>query len=496
MSKVTVTVKPTSGNEKLTIELDTSNTILEFKDLINKQNNIPAAEQRLIYKGQILKDERTVESYGIGNEHVVHLVRRAETSSSPGQASSQSSSATAAAPGTPAAGAVPDPLGMGGLFGMPAGFGNNPQQLSQVMNDAMNSPMMQAAMNNPELLRTMLQSNPMVREVADRNPEVAQLLNNPQLLRESMQIFSNPSLLREHMRHADRALSNIEALPEGFNTLRRLYENVQEPLMAATASPEASTNPFAALLQPSNASTGSAQQTQPAAGGTGNSAALNTAPLPNPWAPAGGTATAQPGSVPAGLGAGLPGLSGGLPQLDPNQLMQMMQNPGFQSMAQSMMSSPGFTDAVINMNPQLRSMMDANPQFREVMSNPEMRRQMFDPANMQAMVQMQQALQQLQSNPLFAQFGGQAGGAGLGGMGGPMGFPGMGGMGDPSSLFAALSGGAPPAAPPPADPEAAYATQLQQLQDMGFFDRQANIRALQATGGNVHAAVDRLLSQM
>lgn len=32
------------------------------------------------------------------------------------------------------------------------------------------------------------------------------------------------------------------------------------------------------------------------------------------------------------------------------------------------------------------------------------------------------------------------------------------------------------------------------LQDMGFFDREANIRALQATGGNVNAAVDRLLS--
>jgi len=38
--------------------------------------------------------------------------------------------------------------------------------------------------------------------------------------------------------------------------------------------------------------------------------------------------------------------------------------------------------------------------------------------------------------------------------------------------------------------------QLQQLQDMGFIDRQANIRALQATGGNVSLAIEQLLSQL
>lgn len=42
-------------------------------------------------------------------------------------------------------------------------------------------------------------------------------------------------------------------------------------------------------------------------------------------------------------------------------------------------------------------------------------------------------------------------------------------------------------------PEERYATQLSQLQEMGFFDTQENIRALIATAGNVHAAVERLL---
>lgn len=45
----------------------------------------------------------------------------------------------------------------------------------------------------------------------------------------------------------------------------------------------------------------------------------------------------------------------------------------------------------------------------------------------------------------------------------------------------------------PVPPEELYATQLSQLQEMGFFDTQENIRALRATSGNVHAAVERLL---
>lgn len=44
-----------------------------------------------------------------------------------------------------------------------------------------------------------------------------------------------------------------------------------------------------------------------------------------------------------------------------------------------------------------------------------------------------------------------------------------------------------------APPEELYATQLSQLQEMGFFDTRENIQALIATAGNVHAAVERLL---
>ena len=39
------------------------------------------------------------------------------------------------------------------------------------------------------------------------------------------------------MRHQDRAMSNIENLPGGMQALERMYRDIQEPMMNATARP-------------------------------------------------------------------------------------------------------------------------------------------------------------------------------------------------------------------------------------------------------------------
>jgi ubiquilin len=52
----------------------------------------------------------------------------------------------------------------------------------------------------------------------------------------------------------------------------------------------------------------------------------------------------------------------------------------------------------------------------------------------------------------------------------------------------------PAQGPPQNPPEVVFSSQLQQLRDMGFTDDATSLRALQATNGNVNAAVERLLS--
>lgn len=64
MSQFTVHLKTTSGGEKISVDVNNEMTIAEVKGLVAQKSDIPADNQRLIYKGQVLKNDRTVESYG------------------------------------------------------------------------------------------------------------------------------------------------------------------------------------------------------------------------------------------------------------------------------------------------------------------------------------------------------------------------------------------------------------------------------------------------
>ena len=49
---------------KFTATVSSSATIAEFKEQIAPRVDVPAAFQRLIHRGRVLKDEQTLDSYG------------------------------------------------------------------------------------------------------------------------------------------------------------------------------------------------------------------------------------------------------------------------------------------------------------------------------------------------------------------------------------------------------------------------------------------------
>eukprot|EP00798_Chlamydomonas_sp_ICE-L_P003671 gene3671-13746_t len=60
-AKIVVMVKPTASGGKFQIEVDPEISVLDMKAEVAKTSGMPpASEQRLIYKGQILKDEKKI----------------------------------------------------------------------------------------------------------------------------------------------------------------------------------------------------------------------------------------------------------------------------------------------------------------------------------------------------------------------------------------------------------------------------------------------------
>ncbi|KZV48716.1 hypothetical protein F511_19256 [Dorcoceras hygrometricum] len=503
-----------SNGSKFSVSAALQSTVVEFKSLLAQNCDIPAEQQRLIYKGRILKDDQTLVSYGLQADHTVHMVRGSAPAASPPSAVPPSAAPNNGGSGLSDGGASLFPgLGLGtiggtgasGLFG--TGFPELEQlqeQLTQnpnIMREIMNTPAIQSLMNNPDVMRSLIMSNPQMREIMDRNPELSHILNDPSILRQTLEAARNPELMREMMRNTDRAMSNIESSPEGFNMLRRMYENVQEPFLNATTmggntGTDVASNPFAALLTNQGAAQNRPGSESSATGPemTTGTTIPNNNPLPNPWGNSGGsqlnnaTRTNPTGDArlppTAGVrGLGIPGVEQmGMP--DPSLFNQLLQNPAATQMMQNLLSNPQYMDQILGLNPQLRSMLDMNPQLREMMQNPEIIRELTSPQMMQQMMTLQQQLSQLsrqQSTPEGAQTNQGNQNMGLDVLMNMLGGFGAGGLNAPSTNN------------PNVPPEELYATQLSQLQDMGFYDREENIRALQATSGNVHAAVERLL---
>lgn len=77
------------------------------------------------------------------------------------------------------------------------------------------------------------------------------------------------------------------------------------------------------------------------------------------------------------------------PPPDSDQMLNMLENPQFQSQINEALQNPAMIDMMIQQNPMLR---DMGPMARSMLESPEFRRMLTDPNHIRQMMQMQRAM--------------------------------------------------------------------------------------------------------
>lgn len=464
----------------------------------------------LIFGGKILKDNEDIKAHGIKNGQTVHLVIRskpagdspAASNTNTDQSSQQSQSNTRnVSDGNTSNN---NNLSSGPEAGSNPPFGNlsdvqqrlqqmlisNPESMQNMLN-----PMMQTMMNNPDMMRSLFGSMQRMQSLIERNPEVNHLLSNPDVLRESLEMVRNPAALQEVMRNYDRALNNMESMPGGYNVLRRMYTEFQEPLMSAFQE-QFTTNQF----PPQSNADGSNESER--ANNEGQQRTENRDPLPNPWA----SSTQQNrSSIPGNLSGG----SGVEAAEILQQANNMFQNQEFMSL----LTNPEAIQSIEQIQQGFERLQRIAPNLFGRLGLPNLPRgglatsgrdnSTDQPSENQSGAtpnqdQMLQMFRQLlggsgstagsntnntgTDNPSMDTQSAEAARAlvqMLGGLGSAGTRPGVGSTNETDST----------------PPEERYSQQLQQLNEMGFTNREANLQALVATLGDINAAIARLLPQ-
>ncbi|KAF4467805.1 deubiquitination-protection dph1 [Fusarium albosuccineum] len=215
-AQITFKVK-TSSDSTHTITMPEAATVLDLKTKLAGEayENIPVERQRLIYSGRVMKNDDALSNYKIKHNNTIHMVKSAASNQQPNQSSSvnTNTSTPQAAPANMASGTANQPFA--GLTGARyAGFGNglpgldmfgpdggmgapmDEARIQRLMSDPNVQQTMNEALNNPDFVNMLIDSNPMLRNIPNAreiitSPFMRQMMNSPEMMSQAMRMQRN-----------------------------------------------------------------------------------------------------------------------------------------------------------------------------------------------------------------------------------------------------------------------------------------------------------------
>ncbi|MES1902277.1 MAG: hypothetical protein MHPSP_000865 [Paramarteilia canceri] len=217
-SKIQITIAGLNRTEtRLEIDLNEIKTVKDLKEVICKNNNYPESSLNLIKTGFQLKDHQTLAEHQIVNgSKIFAVIKKKQDGSSPKQNQQHQSNNVNSSNSSP---------------------NNNIDSSNPLFSNLMGSQM--PGMNlesmadfiskNPEMMSAIIKSNPQLQKMFDKNPHIAQIFQNPEMLSQIMSGYSSKAAADQMNFQNDVTLSNLESM--GYmNQIQRVHDDLNDAL--------------------------------------------------------------------------------------------------------------------------------------------------------------------------------------------------------------------------------------------------------------------------
>uniref|UniRef100_A0A8B9MSX5 Ubiquilin 1 n=1 Tax=Accipiter nisus TaxID=211598 RepID=A0A8B9MSX5_9AVES len=319
---IKITVKTLKQKEQF--EVAQSSTVQELKEEVAKRFKTPPDLLVLIFAGKILKDQDTLSQHGVHSGVSIHVVIRSQKKPQD-SLTDQGRTTTLMPPPSHSnsnlfylgnIGDLQNPclihhnlsklltssqkivaqtmenllsriLSSGFLLGMTGahllGLGSTHMldlvssiqeqdvSMQSLISEMVQSTFVQNVLDNPDLVRDIIMSNPQMQQLAEENPEISQILTDPHTIKEILEACRSPAVMQEMIRNHDMAMNNLESIPGGYTALEQLYREIEEPILDNVQA-QLGSHPFASL-----------DSNPPPSEARLPAHTENRRPLPNPW---------------------------------------------------------------------------------------------------------------------------------------------------------------------------------------------------------------------